>query len=146
MNRELHIARSFKIDFKKLDKSEKLETREVVLKLQKDEPLEERFKDHSLHGNYEGFRECHIRPDLLLVYKKTDNFQDRIYILALARIDSHTNIFDIKKKPKIESEDIMAYESYTTFAQKVKSEIQKLDYEEQLGILTIVVEAMNKKK
>lgn len=100
MNRELHIARSFKIDFKKLDKSEKLETREVVLKLQKDEPLEERFKDHSLHGNYEGFRECHIRPDLLLVYKKTDNFQDRIYILALARIDSHTNIFDIKKSQK----------------------------------------------
>lgn len=40
----------------------------------------------------------------------------------------------------------MAHESYTTFAQKVKSEIQKLDYEEQLGILTIVVEAMNKKK
>lgn len=53
MNRELHITRSFKIDFKKLDKYEKLETREVVLKLQKDEPLEERFKDHSLHGNYE---------------------------------------------------------------------------------------------
>lgn len=40
----------------------------------------------------------------------------------------------------------MTHESYTAFAQKVKSEMQELDYEEQLGILTIVVGAMNQKK
>ena len=98
MNRELHIARSFKIDFKKLSKDEKLETRAVVAKLQKDEPLEDNCRDHDLHGNYIGFRECHVRPDLLLVYKKTDNGE--IHILALARISSHTNIFDVSKSRK----------------------------------------------
>lgn len=100
MNRELHIARSFKIDFKKLNKSEKEDTREAVNKLQKDEPLDAKFKDHALHGNYEGFRECHIHPDLLLVYEKTDNPKEDIYLLSLARVDSHTNIFDIKKSAK----------------------------------------------
>lgn len=100
MNRELHIARSFKIDFKKLSKAEKEDTRIVVKKLQKDEPLEDKYKDHGLHGNYEGFRECHVYPDLLLVYKKTDNTLEEIYFLSLARIDSHTNIFDIKKSKK----------------------------------------------
>lgn len=40
----------------------------------------------------------------------------------------------------------MTHESYTAFAQKVKSEMQELDYEEQLGILTIVVGAIKQKK
>lgn len=98
MNRELHIARSFKIDAKKLTKAEKNDTNAVVLKLQKDEELEESFRDHALHGNYEGFRECHIHPDLLLVYKKSDDGQ--LHILSLVRISSHTNIFDINKRQK----------------------------------------------
>ena len=96
MNRELHIARSFKTDIKKLSAQEKAETRAVVQKLQKDEPLEPKFRDHDLHGNYEGYRECHIRPDLLLVYQKTDDGE--MHLLSLARISSHTNIFDIKKR------------------------------------------------
>ena len=96
MNRELHIARSFKTDIKKLSDQEKSETRSVVQKLQKDEVLDPNLRDHALHGNYEGYRECHVRPDLLLVYKKTDNGE--IHLLSLARINSHTNIFDIKKR------------------------------------------------
>lgn len=40
----------------------------------------------------------------------------------------------------------MTKESYTTFAEKVQTEMQNLDYEEQLGILTIVVSAMNQKE
>ncbi|MBR1405043.1 MAG: hypothetical protein IJ558_12805 [Treponema sp.] len=39
-----------------------------------------------------------IRPDLLLVYKKTDD--GTVHILYLARISSHTNIFDISKSKK----------------------------------------------
>ena len=96
MIRELHIAKSFKTDIKKLNKKEKNDTKEVVLKLQKDEPLEEKYYDHALHGNYEGVRECHVHPDLLLVYKKTDD--GNIYILSLLRISSHTNIFDTNKR------------------------------------------------
>ncbi len=98
MKRKLQIARKFKTDAKKLSKTEKEETRAVVLKLQNDEPLEEKYHDHDLHGNYEGYRECHIRPDLLLVYKKTDD--GAVHILYLARISSHTNIFDISKSKK----------------------------------------------
>ena len=40
----------------------------------------------------------------------------------------------------------MSYEAYNVFATAVKNEISRLDYEQQLGILTIVVEAMNQKK
>lgn len=40
----------------------------------------------------------------------------------------------------------MSYESYNAFATAVKNEIQELDYEQQLGILTIVVSAMNRLK
>ena len=40
----------------------------------------------------------------------------------------------------------MSYEAYTAFAEKVENEIQTLDYEQQMGILTIVISAMNKKK
>ena len=98
MKRKLNISRKFKIDVKKLNKSEKNDTHAVVLKLQNDEPLELKYRDHDLHGNYDGYRECHIRPDLLLVYKKTDDKE--IQILYLARISSHTNIFDINKGKK----------------------------------------------
>ena len=40
----------------------------------------------------------------------------------------------------------MSYEAYDVFATAVKNKISQLDYEQQLGILTIVVEAMNQKK
>ena len=65
---------------KKLSKTEKLDTRNVVIKLQMDEPLGEKSHDHELRGNYAGFRECYVHPDLLLAYKKLmmENF---IYFL-----------------------------------------------------------------
>ena len=98
MKRELRIARSYKTDFKKLSKTEKNDTNVIVEKLQKDEQLEEKNHDHNLQGNYEGYRECHVHPDLLLVYKKTDD--GKLHILYLARISSHTNLFDINKRKK----------------------------------------------
>ena len=91
MKREIRITSSFKKDIKKLSNSEISETRSVVLKLQLDLPLEDKYKDHSLEGKYKNFRECHIRPDLLLIYQKTDN--NELHILSLLRINSHSNIF-----------------------------------------------------
>lgn len=41
---------------------------EVLDKLLAGEPLDEKFRDHALVGNYIGFRECHIQPDWLLIY------------------------------------------------------------------------------
>ncbi len=103
MKYELSITRSFKIDYKKLSSDEVSETDEVIKTLLAGKTLEERFKDHDLHGNYKGCRECHVRPDLLLVYKKEKEESEKpkkILILTCYRISSHTNIFDIKKSKK----------------------------------------------
>ncbi len=98
MKREVRASSKFKTDLKKLNQQEKLDVKTVVDKLQVDEPLESKYRDHDLHGNYIGYRECHIRPDLLLVYKKSA--EGKLLILTLYRISSHTNIFDTKKGKK----------------------------------------------
>ena len=95
MIRDLHTTKSFRTDYKKLSKSEVAETDAIVQKLQSDEPLEAKYRDHDLHGNYNGYRECHVRSDLLLVYKKGS--EGELLILTLYRISSHTNIFDTGK-------------------------------------------------
>ena len=50
--------------------------------------LPEKFHDHSLTGEYTNHRECHLRPDLLLIYKKPDE-----QTLRLVRIGSHSEVF-----------------------------------------------------
>lgn len=61
----------------------------VVEKLANDEPLEERYHDHNLEGNWAGHRELHIRPDWLLIYQKKDN----LLILELSRTGTHSDLF-----------------------------------------------------
>lgn len=63
---------------------------DVVNSLQKGEKLETRFKDHALVGNWTGHRECHILPDLLLIYKIEEN----ILILELVDTGSHADLFE----------------------------------------------------
>lgn len=52
-------------------------------------PLPEEFYDHKLIGNYNGVRECHIRPDWLLIYKTCEE----ILVLELLRTGSHSDLF-----------------------------------------------------
>ena len=52
--------------------------------------LQESYRDHALKGNYDGFRECHIQPDWLLIYRVE---KDRL-VLALSRTGSHSELFD----------------------------------------------------
>ena len=61
----------------------------VISKLANDEPLEERYRDHALDGNWSGHRELHIRPDWLLIYQKKEN----LLILELARTGTHADLF-----------------------------------------------------
>lgn len=62
---------------------------EVVTKLANEEVLEEKYRDHSLTGNFAGFRECHIQPDWLLIYRiDGDNL-----ILFLSRTGLHSDLF-----------------------------------------------------
>jgi mRNA interferase YafQ len=44
----------------------------VLVALANDDPLEPRHRDHDLSGDWAGYRECHVKPDLLLIYRKTD--------------------------------------------------------------------------
>lgn len=62
---------------------------EVINLLQNEKPLEERYHDHGLVGNYAGFRECHILPDWLFIYA-VDNEQ---LILTALRTGTHSDLF-----------------------------------------------------
>ena len=62
----------------------------VVTNLAERRPLAEKYRDHELTGNYSGFRECHIQPDWLLVYRvEADEL-----ILFLSRTGTHSDLFD----------------------------------------------------
>lgn len=61
----------------------------VIDLLCKEEPLPEKYRDHALKGDWEGYRECHIEPNWLLVYKIE---KDRL-VLVLTRTGSHNDIF-----------------------------------------------------
>ncbi|MEI9969549.1 MAG: type II toxin-antitoxin system YafQ family toxin [Terracidiphilus sp.] len=60
----------------------------VLEALVNDNPLETRHRDHELSGDWSGFRECHIKPDLLLIYRRPDQ-----NTLRLARLGSHSELF-----------------------------------------------------
>ena len=60
----------------------------VVRMLEAGIPLPPKYRDHPLHGIWEGSRECHIRPDFLLIY--TLEGDD---VLKLERLGSHTELF-----------------------------------------------------
>ena len=62
---------------------------EVINTLARKEPLAIEYRDHSRTGNYKGFRECHIEPDWLLVYRiETDELE-----LFLFRTGTHSDLF-----------------------------------------------------
>ena len=61
----------------------------VVDTLAMGKPLDEKYKDHNLVGNYKGCRECHITPDWLLIYEVSDNE----LILYLTRTGTHSDLF-----------------------------------------------------
>ncbi|MDR1001363.1 MAG: type II toxin-antitoxin system YafQ family toxin [Clostridiales bacterium] len=61
---------------------------DIVLMLADGKPLPEKNRDHPLTSDWKGFRECHITPDWLLVYKSEDD----ILVLTLTRIGSHSDL------------------------------------------------------
>ena len=89
MKYKLSRENSFKRSYKKLKLSDKEEQAyiDIIYKLLSDERLEEKYKDHQLKGSLEAFRECHIKPDLLLIYRIQNN------TLELVDIGSHSELF-----------------------------------------------------
>ena len=84
---------SFKRDYKREAKGQHRATLDAdlltVLKaLVTDQPLDARYRDHPLVGDWVGYRECHIKPDLLRIYRKIGDD-----LLVLARLGSHSELF-----------------------------------------------------
>jgi len=86
---EIFRTSSFKKDYKKLSNVDKKLLKEVITLLANGETLAEEYNDHKLIGNYLGCRECHIKPDLLVIYRINDNILE----LALTRVGSHSKLF-----------------------------------------------------
>lgn len=87
---EIELKKKFTKDLKKhiLNQKIELEVFDLVIEnLRNQIPLDEKFKDHALVGEYKGCRECHIKPDVLLVYRIQNN------ALTLVRLGSHSELF-----------------------------------------------------
>jgi mRNA interferase YafQ len=61
---------------------------DVVTLLAEDKHLSERNRDHGLSGAWDDCRECHLKPDLLMIYRKP-----HAQVLQLVRIGSHSELF-----------------------------------------------------
>lgn len=87
---KIEYSSKFKKDLKLAKKQNKdLNLLQEILNiLLSGEPLPEKYKDHVLCGNYVTLRECHIKPDWLLIYKTND---DTLY---LYRLGSHSELFN----------------------------------------------------
>jgi mRNA interferase YafQ len=79
----------FKKDLKKLKSAKRNEDELIVVieMLAKEETLTEKFRDHVLTGSYVNHRECHVRPDWLLIYRIEGSE------LILVRTGSHSELF-----------------------------------------------------
>ena len=91
--RTIDRASAFKRDYKRETKGHHRATLDDALKpvlvaLATDKALDAKCRDHDLIGDWAGYRECHIKPDLLLIYRKSDSDT-----LRLARLGSHSELF-----------------------------------------------------
>ena len=91
--RTIKPSTRFKRDYKRIlagehGKSISAELPELLNLLASDTPLLTRHRDHALSGIWAGFRDCHVRPDLVLIYGKPDT-----ETLELARLGSHSELF-----------------------------------------------------
>lgn len=90
--RTIEITKQFKKDFKReLKGMHRLSLRNLFPKiinlLANDDVLLPKYKDHALTGNWSDHRDCHIKPNLVLIYRKPDRKR-----LQLIRIGSHSEL------------------------------------------------------
>ena len=90
--RRIRRASSFRRDYRRVARGRyrttlEAELEQVVQLLAADEALPPRYRDHALTGSWEGYRDCHLRFDLVLVYIKMGDD-----LLELARLGSHSEI------------------------------------------------------
>ena len=90
--RTIEQSNAFRRDYKREKKSsqnrdldEKL--RDILTALANDVPLPAHNRDHPLSGDWKNFRDCHVKPDLVLIYQKVEGE------LKLVRLGSHSELF-----------------------------------------------------
>jgi mRNA interferase YafQ len=91
--RTIEWTAAFRRDYKRTKatpRHKNIETQlpEIVGLLAEERPLQPKHHDHALGGNWKEHRECHLKPDLLLIYKLPDS-----QTLRLVRIGSHSELF-----------------------------------------------------
>ena len=86
---KLHLTKRFTKEVKKLNSQDLKHTMEVLERLCNNETLEPKYKDHALSGDLAGARDCHIKPDLVLIYRQD---KEVLELIAL-RIGKHSKVF-----------------------------------------------------
>lgn len=85
-------TKQYKKSFKKLKHSGKFDETElnkIIDLLCAEEKLDPIYQDHNLRGEYDGYRECHIKADILLIYR----IENQKLVLVLFNIGSHSELF-----------------------------------------------------
>jgi mRNA interferase YafQ len=90
--RSIEVTGQFKRDYKRELKGQHRTTIEIELQatialLATDQTLDMRYRDHALTGDWKDHRDCHIKPDLVLIYRKPDSDT-----LQLVRLGSHSEL------------------------------------------------------
>ena len=91
--RKIDPTGQFRRDYKREAKGQHRATLDadlvpVLEALARDQPLEPRHRDHALTGEWKDHRDCHVKPDLVLIYRKPDDAT-----LQLVRLGSHSELF-----------------------------------------------------
>jgi len=89
--REIRRTGQFKRDVKRVQKrgEDMGLLRDVIIRIAAGEALESQYRDHPLSGEYSGARECHMEPDWLLIYERTEAE------LILIRTGTHSDLFGL---------------------------------------------------
>lgn len=90
--RRIERTKQFKRDYKRELKGRHRATLETALveilqTLINNQTLDEKCRDHALTGSWQDYRDCHIKPDLILIYRKPDGD-----VLQLVRLGSHSEL------------------------------------------------------
>jgi mRNA interferase YafQ len=90
--RTIERTAQFKHDYKRESRGRHRTTleadiREVLIALTSDQPLPERCHDHALSGDWMDHRDCHLKPDMVLIYRRPDDA-----VLQLVRLGSHSEL------------------------------------------------------
>ncbi len=88
MRYKFTTTKKFDKEYAKLSESDKKLVDSVVNMLLEGSPLPEKYRDHPLKGNLKDFRDCHVKPDLVLIYGKEDD----VLLITAYRVNSHSEL------------------------------------------------------